>query len=485
LEVRFKGLDNDPTEDVLKFLKKVYSNRQKRLQEAKSEDEPSAKERIKGICGIIYCSTREKCESVTKTLKAHSINAATYHAGLKQSERQKILNNWSKTTSETPQVQSSRPSVTQASLAFQPASSLTQAKSQSSAFQPASTLTKTKQYITKNHPLTIPPVDDEVIDIVVATISFGMGIDKKQVRFIIHWELPQSLEGYYQESGRAGRDGKTSRCILYYSKPDVDRILYLQSLNQKEQKMSKEKKSFEKLVEYCETTSICRHQFITQYFTSKSTQPCKENCDICKEQAKVKKRKNEYDYNVRNNTQYGENTFTKLEEFGSMGYMSAKNRQGDVRLKDGSLVTFGSTKREYDEFLQGDEEENYGFQKAGDVYNREYLFGRKDKDKPKTSLIEKFTYPLFNQKRVVQGLGASKREKIYLKIKDIVETKIIHEIDGNVQKDLAIEFEGQLFMASGLLVVYDTKSNSFLRKIMALEPAPINELAEIIKKLFQ
>jgi superfamily II DNA helicase RecQ len=208
LEVRFKGIDNDPTADVLKLLKNIYTSRRKRLGNR-------SEERIQGVCGIIYCSTRAQCDLVTEALKANKINAASYHAGLTQKQRNLILSSWSKTTTVKKNFQQK---------------TLNQINSIDESKDPTKPC-------------------DEIIDIVVATISFGMGIDKACVRFVIHWDMPKTIEGYYQESGRAGRDGKTSRCILYYSKSDCDRILYLQSQQSKNRAHKfNEQQSFDKVI---------------------------------------------------------------------------------------------------------------------------------------------------------------------------------------------------------------------------------------------
>ena len=163
--MRFKPPDNDPFPDIIQFLEKVYSNRMKRLGDSK--------ERVKGVCGIIYCSTRNQCDEVAQMLRQKSIRAACYHAGLTPKQRKEILESWTDTDALTNEQ------------------------------------------------------NEKMVDIVVATVSFGMGIDKQTVRFVIHWDMPKSFEGYYQESGRAGRDNKVSRCILYYSRQDRDRSRFL------------------------------------------------------------------------------------------------------------------------------------------------------------------------------------------------------------------------------------------------------------------
>ncbi|TPX66446.1 hypothetical protein SpCBS45565_g04444 [Spizellomyces sp. 'palustris'] len=273
-EVRFKPRsNNDPYPDLLCFLKSIYDNRRKRIEET------SSKERIEGVCGIIYCATRSTCDDVAQKLRVDGVRAQSYHAGLKSSERHSVLKAWSGT-------------------------------------DPFSVVRDKDA----DNTVTGGGHSSEVVDVVVATISFGMGIDKKDVRFVIHWDMSKSLEGtilgmhnrlfsavlnevsgYYQESGRAGRDGKVSRCILYYSHEDRDRHTYLMGLENEKRRAKglpiSENGSFNKMVEYCEDAKTCRHVFFDRYFgadeaTLKPEILCpSKRCDVCKDPIKLEKEK--------------------------------------------------------------------------------------------------------------------------------------------------------------------------------------------------
>ncbi|XP_022278430.1 ATP-dependent DNA helicase Q5 isoform X7 [Canis lupus baileyi] len=147
-------------------------------------------------CGIVYCRTREACEQLATELSYRGVNAKAYHAGLKASERTLVQNEWM----------------------------------------------------------------EEKVPVIVATISFGMGVDKANVRFVAHWNIAKSMAGYYQESGRAGRDGKPSWCRLYYSRNDRDQVSFLirkevAKLQEKRGNKASDKAAilaFDALVTFCE-----------------------------------------------------------------------------------------------------------------------------------------------------------------------------------------------------------------------------------------
>jgi ATP-dependent DNA helicase RecQ len=168
-----------------------------------------------GKSGIIYCLSRKKVEEVAQTLTVNGIKALPYHAGLDAGTR-------------------------------------------------ASTQDKFLM---------------EEMDVIVATIAFGMGIDKPDVRFVIHHDIPKSLEGYYQETGRAGRDGREGRCVTFYSYKDIEKLeKFMKGKPVAEQEIGKQLLS--ETVGYAET-SVCRRRVLLNYFGEKYESDNCNSCDNC------------------------------------------------------------------------------------------------------------------------------------------------------------------------------------------------------------
>jgi len=236
-ELRFKNRQSDPYDEIKSFIREVYERRKKRLQVAQKEDLDTPFQST-SVSGIIFCQRRQTCEDVASRLRSDGYGAVPYHAGLTSHVRETVLQKW---------------------------------------------VREEKDY-----------------NIAVATIAFGMGVDAPSVRFIVHWDLPKSLEAYYQETGRAGRDQKVSRCILYYGREDRDRrrLLLQQAQNKSKNERSSdaEMEVFESLVRYCEDTSGCRHALLCQHFgemerTESREDFCDYACDYCKEPEKLIKEK--------------------------------------------------------------------------------------------------------------------------------------------------------------------------------------------------
>lgn len=168
-----------------------------------------------GKSGIIYCLSRKKVEELAEVLKANDIPAAAYHAGMDSAVR----------------------SQTQDDFIM------------------------------------------ERIDVIVATIAFGMGIDKPDVRYVIHYDIPKSLEGYYQETGRGGRDGGEGRCIAFYSNKDLHKLeKFLEGKPIAEQDIGRQ--LLQETTAYCES-SVCRRKLLLHYFGETYEEENCGNCDNC------------------------------------------------------------------------------------------------------------------------------------------------------------------------------------------------------------
>uniref|UniRef100_A0A0G4I5F9 ATP-dependent DNA helicase n=1 Tax=Chromera velia CCMP2878 TaxID=1169474 RepID=A0A0G4I5F9_9ALVE len=186
----------------------------------------------RGACGVVYCFKKDTCEGVASALSERGVRAASYHAGLKDKVRGERQRQW---------------------MAGE-------------------------------------------ISVLVATIAFGLGVDKKNVRFVFHYNLPKTVEGYYQESGRAGRDGEASLCVLYYEPRDAETMAFVADkqvndlrarlhagddsvtedrVQRAARSAENSKRLLEKVVEYCSSSRSCRRGFLLHFFgeMQKSSSP--------------------------------------------------------------------------------------------------------------------------------------------------------------------------------------------------------------------
>ena len=172
--------------------------------------------RTVGGSGIVYCNSRKKVDEIAYKLRQNNVSALPYHGKIDDEER---------------------------------------------------TINQTKF------------IRDDV-DVIVATVAFGMGINKPDVRFVIHYDLPKNIEGYYQETGRSGRDGEPAKCVLFFSYSDKKSIEYFIDQKDDEQEKRIAEQQLRRIINYSEATD-CRHRILLSYFGEDFPGNC-GNCDNCK-----------------------------------------------------------------------------------------------------------------------------------------------------------------------------------------------------------
>ncbi|XP_007958056.1 ATP-dependent DNA helicase Q5 [Orycteropus afer afer] len=351
-------------------------------------------------CGIVYCRTREACEQLAMELSYRGVNAKAYHAGLKAPERTLIQNEWM----------------------------------------------------------------EEKVPVIVATISFGMGVDKANVRFVAHWNIAKSMAGYYQESGRAGRDGKPSWCRLYYSRNDRDQVSFLirkevAKLQEKRGNKASDKaavSAFDALVTFCEELG-CRHAAIAKYFGD-APPTCTRGCDHCQDPAAVRR------------------LLDAVERSSSWSKTCIGPSQGngfDPELYEGGRRGYGGFSR-YDEGSggSGDEGRDEAHKREWSLFYRKQMMLRKGKDPQ----VEEFIPP--DDDCPLKEASSRKIPKLTVKAREHCLRLLEEALNGNCQAagtteraDLrakAVELEHGIFQNTRVANLYKA---SVLKKVAEIHRA--------------
>ncbi|XP_053749015.1 ATP-dependent DNA helicase Q5 [Panthera pardus] len=351
-------------------------------------------------CGIVYCRTREACEQLATELSYRGVNAKAYHAGLKPSERTLVQNDWM----------------------------------------------------------------EEKVPVIVATISFGMGVDKANVRFVAHWNIAKSMAGYYQESGRAGRDGKPSCCRLYYSRNDRDQVSFLirkevAKLQEKRGSKASDKAAvlaFDALVAFCEELG-CRHAAIAKYFGD-APPACTKGCDHCRNPVALRKQ------------------LEALEHRSSWSKTCIGPSQGngfDPELYEGGRRGYGGFSR-YDEGSggSGDEGRDEAHKREWNLFYQRQMSLRKGKD-PK---IEDFVPPDEDcplkeaSSKKIPRLTVKAREHCLGLLEEALSSnrQVTGTADGPDLQPRAVELEYEMFRNAKVANLYKA---SVLKKVAEIHRA--------------
>lgn len=372
-------------------------------------------------CGIIYCRKRDTTESVALSLRKLGLSCAAFHSGLKPREKDQVQNDWM----------------------------------------------------------------NGKLPVIAATVSFGMGIDKGPVRFVIHWDVSQSISEWYQESGRAGRDGKYSFCRVYYDRDEVKSISFLLKM---EISKSKDKnadqlkkaelayKEFQKISDHCEAAH-CRHKLFTNFFGDAEPK-CTNMCDACKN-------KKECEKNVEK--------FQQLTGSASLGSFRSKKDEDPIDLYEGGKwdSTNQGSFENYD-----DSGETSGFSTPRDVYKKEQRSiidkqfalrkaqASEAMESQPNAQISRVKHPMSTERKVI-GLKLSVREKTLTFIVDCLKTnkdksekavppeKPSHNLSYKDLEDIGKEIEYKIFSDCKAVSIYRrniAQAVQLIKKCVGLYP---------------
>nr|CAI5823614.1 unnamed protein product [Callosobruchus analis] len=364
-------------------------------------------------CGIIYCRTREQTEMLMERLNKLGVKTLCYHAGLKNHERQDFQEKW----------------------------------------------------------------QNGDVKVIVATISFGMGVDKASVRFVVHWGSPKDPASFYQETGRAGRDGKPSRCRVYYNRSDSKAIEFhlTQDMGKAGSKEGKKKraevamKGLKLILEYCENPSECRHKLFSNYFGEPPPQ-CKKNCDFCENKVKVKEAAELF---LTKSIQFN----TKATSYSEMDYQDlyGGGRRG-AKMDENEY-----SKEDSDDDGDGSFEREQAARKASNEFIRKQFELRKNPKEVSHKTIDSLFAQHARVKAAasssskVKGLTLSTREQYVTKLTEVLQdnySKCQEEkaFDRQDIEDCAVDIEYEIFSANTTHIMYKSsvaRMISSVKKITA------------------
>jgi len=361
-----------------------------------------------GGVGIIYCRSRDLTETLAGQLSKRGIPCKAYHAGLKAGDRSQVQEDWM----------------------------------------------------------------DGKVPVITATISFGMGVDKSSVRFVVHWSMPQSVAAYYQESGRAGRDGKPAFARIYYTTRERDTASFLirSEINKTKSEVKKKKreaglKSFELMVKYCESAT-CRHAVFSRFFGD-AVPTCVDKCDACRDPKAL----NKMVENFHSNSTFKGNYATKPVHEGDSSSLYGQGRAGQKRMaedygEDREDDSEGREERAKKQ-LRGVIGRQFKLRKAGGKEEEE----QKKQDEEKAAAFAKVKSAEFTATKIA-GLDVKTRED-YMSLcesslaENYAASKSFHEKRFQVFDILnaAIDAEYQIFTSNKVITMYRKRMATLISSI--------------------